>query len=93
MAVLIVEPLAPEVLQWLSLRHTVRYAPSLAHDPHEFRHSLAQVTALILPPSVALDAASLAAAPQLRAVGRLSAGAENIDLEACTRSGVEVVRP
>jgi phosphoglycerate dehydrogenase-like enzyme len=29
----------------------------------------------------------------LRAVGRLSAGAENIDLEACARAGVEVVRP
>jgi phosphoglycerate dehydrogenase-like enzyme len=28
----------------------------------------------------------------LRAVGRLSAGAENIDLDACARAGVEVVR-
>jgi phosphoglycerate dehydrogenase-like enzyme len=31
-------------------------------------------------------------APALRAVGRLSSGAENIDLEACARAGVEVVR-
>jgi phosphoglycerate dehydrogenase-like enzyme len=29
----------------------------------------------------------------LRAVGRLSAGAENIDVDACARAGVEVVRP
>ena len=32
-------------------------------------------------------------APVLRAVGRLSSGAENIDLDACARAGVEVVRP
>ncbi len=93
MTVLIVEPLDPEVLQWLSVRHSVRYAPQLAHDPREFRHALASVRALILPPSVALDAATIEAAPQLRAVGRLSAGAENIDVEACARAGIEVVRP
>ena len=29
----------------------------------------------------------------LRAIGRLSSGAENIDLDACARAGVEVVRP
>jgi phosphoglycerate dehydrogenase-like enzyme len=29
----------------------------------------------------------------LRVVGRLSVGAENIDIEACARAGVEVVRP
>jgi phosphoglycerate dehydrogenase-like enzyme len=29
----------------------------------------------------------------LRIVGRLSVGAENIDLEACARAGIEVVRP
>ena len=48
--------------------------------------------ALIIPPSVALDAQALHYAPVLRAVGRVSAGVENIDLDACTRAGVEVVR-
>ena len=41
---------------------------------------------------MALDAQTLQLAPLLRAVGRVSAGAENIDLEACARAGVEVVR-
>ena len=36
MDLLIVEPLDPEVLDWLSMRHAVVYAPHLAHDPHEF---------------------------------------------------------
>jgi D-3-phosphoglycerate dehydrogenase / 2-oxoglutarate reductase len=93
MDVLIVEPLEPEVLHWLVARHAVRYAPELARDPRAFRQALFNVRALIVPPAVALDAQALHFAPVLRAVGRLSAGAENIDLDACARAGVEVVRP
>jgi D-3-phosphoglycerate dehydrogenase / 2-oxoglutarate reductase len=93
MDVLIVEPLDPEVLHWLSERHAVRYAPHLANEPYEFRRGLYQVRSMIIPPSVALDAHAIGGAPVLRAVGRLSAGAENIDLDACARAGIEVVRP
>lgn len=93
MVVLIVEPLDPEVMQWLVARHAVRYAPDLARDPRALRLSLRNVQALIIPPTVALDADTLLRAPMLKAVGRLSAGAENIDFEACARAGVEVVRP
>ena len=45
-----------------------------------------------MPSSVSIDAETLDFAPVLRAVGRVSAGAENIDLEACERRQVEVVR-
>jgi phosphoglycerate dehydrogenase-like enzyme len=92
MDVLIVEPLEPEVMQWLVERHAVRYAPELARDPRAFRQALFNVRALVIPPAVALDAQALHSAPMLRAVGRISAGAENIDLDACARAGVEVVR-
>ena len=92
MDVLIVEPLEPEVMQWLGERHAVRYAPELSRDPRALRQALFNVRALIIPSSVALDAQVLHYAPVLRAVGRLSAGAENIDLDACGRAGVEVVR-
>lgn len=93
MDVLIVEPVDGNVLLWLATRHTVQYAPELAQDPHGFRQVLARVRAVIVPPSVTLDAVALHRAPALRLVGRLSAGAENIDLDACARAGVEVVRP
>lgn len=93
MDVLIVEPLEPEVLQWLASRHTVRSAPELARDPRGFRHALYDVHALVIPASVTVDAAALRMAPMLRTVGRLTAGLENIDLTACAASGVEVVRP
>jgi phosphoglycerate dehydrogenase-like enzyme len=93
MDVLIVEPLDSDVLHWLAARHAVQVEPELAQDPPAFRAALAQVRSVIIPPSVALDAAALQRAPRLRIVGRLSVGAENIDLEACARAGIEVVRP
>jgi phosphoglycerate dehydrogenase-like enzyme len=92
MDLLIAESLEPDVVGWLESRHSVRYAPQLASDPRGFRQGLAEVRALIVPSSLALDAQTLQQAPLLRAIGRVSAGAENIDLEACARAGVEVVR-
>lgn len=93
MDVLVVEPFDAEVLAWLSERHAVQYGPELAQDPLGFRTALATVRAAVLPPSVALDAVALRHAPGLKVVGRLSVGADNIDLEACARAGIEVVRP
>lgn len=90
--VLIVEPVPTEVQQWLGQRHAVRLAPELAHQPMAFREALAGARAAILPPSVTLDAGTLWHAPHLQAVGRLSAGPEDIDLDACSRAGVEIVR-
>jgi D-3-phosphoglycerate dehydrogenase / 2-oxoglutarate reductase len=71
----------------------VRFAPELERDPRALRQALFNVRALIAPPSVALDAQALHFAPVLRAVGRLSAGVENLDAEAFARAGVEIVRP
>jgi D-3-phosphoglycerate dehydrogenase / 2-oxoglutarate reductase len=93
MDVLIVEPLEPEVLQWIAARHTMRFAPELDRDARALRQALFNVHALIAPPSVTLDAQALHFAPVLRAVGRLGAGVENLDAEAFARAGVEIVRP
>jgi D-3-phosphoglycerate dehydrogenase / 2-oxoglutarate reductase len=92
MDLLIVEPLEDEVMQWLAARHPLRCAPELALDPRGFRQSLYNVRAAIVPPSVAVDMQTLQYAPVLRAIGRVSAGAENIDAEACARAGIELVR-
>ncbi len=92
MAVLIVEALAPPVLRWLESRHTIRYVPEYATDPRALRAALGDARAIVVPPSVPVDAELLRAAPKLRAIGRVSAGAENIDLDACRRANVEVVR-
>ena len=92
MDLLVVEPLEAELMQWLEARHEVSFAPGLAQDPRAFRQALYKVRAVIVPASVAIDAQALRHAPMLRAVGRVSAGAENIDIDACARAQVEVVR-
>ncbi len=93
MDVLIVESLDSDVLQWLEARHAVHFAPELAKDPAAFAAALALTRAVVIPPSAALDAATIKKAARLRLVARLAVGTENIDLEACARNGIEVVRP
>lgn len=93
MEILIVEPIDPEVLDWLGRRHRVHFRPELADQPLRLRQALTHVQAAILPPSASVDSHTLQAAPLLRAIGRLSSGAENIDVESCVRCGIEIVRP
>jgi D-3-phosphoglycerate dehydrogenase len=92
MDILIIESIEPEVLNWLRARHEVRHAPELAWDARGLRAALELTRAVILPASVALDGPMLRAAPRLKAVGRMSAGVESIDRDACSAAGVEVVR-
>jgi D-3-phosphoglycerate dehydrogenase len=92
MDLLVVDTLESDVMQWLGSRHSVRHAPELAHEPREFRRALYNVRSAIVPAAVTIDTETLDFAPVLRALGRVSAGAENIDLEACERRRVEVVR-
>ncbi|MDR7272269.1 D-3-phosphoglycerate dehydrogenase [Pelomonas saccharophila] len=92
MTVLILEPLEAEVVQWLAERHDARFAPELVGDPEGLIEALQDSRALVAPPEVPIDAELLRAAPALRAIGRASGGAENIDVEACRKAGVEVVR-
>ncbi len=93
MDVLIVEPIEPELLQWLESRQATRYAPQLEADPLALRQALFNARALLASPAVAVDAAMLQAAPLLRVVGSMGLGIEHIDIEACARHGVDVVRP
>ena len=92
MDLLVIDPIDAEVMRWLASRQRLRFAPELAFSPRDLRRALYNVRAAIVPSSVSIDAETLDFAPVLRAVGRVSAGSENIDLEACERRHVEVVR-
>ncbi|HEY8877136.1 MAG TPA: NAD(P)-dependent oxidoreductase [Roseateles sp.] len=92
MTVLILEPLEAEVVQWLAERHDACFAPELVGDMRGLQAALRESRALIAPPEVRVDADLLRAAPSLCAIGRASGGAENIDIDACRKAGVEVVR-
>lgn len=92
MTVLILEPLEAEVVQWLAERHDARFAPELVADYDGLVDALRDARALVAPPAVCVDAALLRGARSLRAIGRASGGADNIDVDACRKARVEVVR-
>ena len=92
MSVLILEPLEADVVQWLAERHDARFAPELVGDFEGLVEALQGIRALVAPPEVRIDAELVRCAPMLRAIGRASGGAENIDVEACRKARVEVVR-
>jgi len=92
MDLLVVDTLEADVLEWLGQRHSIRHAPELAQAPREFRRSLYNVRATIIPASVTVDTETLDFAPVLKAIGRVSAGAESLDLAACERRRIEIVR-
>lgn len=92
MTVLILEPLEAEVVQWLAERHDACFAPELVGDAAGLAAAVRDVRALVAPPEVRIDLQLLRAARQLKAIGRASGGAENIDVDACRQAGVEVVR-
>jgi phosphoglycerate dehydrogenase-like enzyme len=93
MDVLIVDPLDGDVLHWLGARHALRVAPECVRDAEAFRNALLSARAVVVPPGMSVDARALSRATRLVVVARLSVGVESIDIEACARAGVEVVRP
>lgn len=66
--------------------------PRLVEDRKRFGDALAQARAVMLPAQVPVNTRVLARAPMLRAIGRIVGGPEQLDLEACARAGVEVLR-
>jgi len=92
MDLLIAEPIESEVLRWLQTRQRVQYAPDFAEDPRGFRQALFNVRAALVPVSLRIDEQMLSFAPLLRAIGRVAPGLEHIDVDACARTGVEIVR-
>ena len=68
----------------------VRYDPVLVDDRAATLAAVAGADAVIVRNRTRVDAALVAAAPRLRAVGRLGVGLDNIDLGACEARGVTV---
>lgn len=69
---------------------SVVYDPGLVDDRPRLLAVLGDADAVIVRNRTRVDAELLAAAPRLRAVGRLGVGLDNIDVEACAARGVTV---
>jgi D-3-phosphoglycerate dehydrogenase / 2-oxoglutarate reductase len=88
MDVLIVEPLDPKCCSgWARATRALR-RPNWRVTRGAFGRRCTRCARWSFRPRWRWTASTLQAAPMLRAVGRLSAGAENIDLEACARAPV-----
>ncbi|WYX34054.1 hydroxyacid dehydrogenase [Achromobacter xylosoxidans] len=91
MHVLISEFMDASAVDALRQRFDVRYAPDLVEQRDALLRAAGQADALIVRNRSQVDAALLAAAPRLRAVGRLGVGLDNIDLPGCAARGIQVV--
>lgn len=92
MEIVLLQDLAADARQWLAARHRVDYEPALVDDLAALRARIYTVDALIVPPRLKINGRLLDFAPRLVAVGRIHDDADNIDLEACERRGVQVIQ-
>jgi D-3-phosphoglycerate dehydrogenase len=87
--VLVAEPLAPAGIELLQARHEVVAVKSAT--PEELLTLVADVDALVIRSATQVTAEVLAAAPNLKVVGRAGIGLDNVDVPAATKQGVMVV--
>lgn len=69
----------------------VRYEPLLVDEPRQLQTAVASADALIVRNRTQVNAALLALAPNLRVVGRLGVGLDNIDTTACDERAIKVI--
>ncbi|MBI3526067.1 MAG: 3-phosphoglycerate dehydrogenase, partial [Betaproteobacteria bacterium] len=91
MKIVITEFMDASAVDSLRDRYTVVYDPALVDHRSELLDLLKDAPALIVRNRSRVDAELLAAAPQLRVVGRLGVGLDNINLPACQARGIEVI--
>lgn len=89
--ILITEFMDDEAVGRLKAAHATIYAPELADAQGDIPARMAGVRALIVRNRTQVTEALLAASPDLKCVGRLGVGLDNIDVEACKARGVEVM--
>jgi len=75
----------------LAGEHPTRYAPDLADRQEDIPVLMSGIRALIVRNRTQVTEALLDSAPDLKIVGRLGVGLDNIDLSACADRGVEVI--
>jgi (S)-sulfolactate dehydrogenase len=90
-SVVITEFMDAPAVAALSTQLTVTYDPGLVDQPERLQGLLAEADALIVRNRTQVNRELLASAPQLRAVGRLGVGLDNIDMPACAERNITVI--
>lgn len=88
--VLVSEYLPDAYVEMLRARHEAIYDPDLCTDRSRLLDQMGGVEAIFIRNRTRIDGELIAAGADLRVVGRLGVGLDNIDLSACERAGVRV---
>ena len=89
--VLVSEYLPDEYLELLRTLHHVEYDPDLCTDRSRLLDQMSGVEALFTRNRTRVDHELLASGRDLRVVGRLGVGLDNIDMNGCEQAGVQVI--
>lgn len=89
--ILVSEYLPEEHLDRLRARHEVVYDPDLGTDRYRLLAQVAEVEAIFTRNRTRVDQELIGAAAELRVVGRLGVGLDNIDLAGCEAAGIRVI--
>ncbi len=88
--ILITEFMDERAVQKLSAAYPTRYAPDLADRQSDLPELMQDIQALVVRNRTQVTRDLLTHSPNLRLVGRLGVGLDNIDLDACEERGIEV---
>jgi (S)-sulfolactate dehydrogenase len=88
--IVITEFMDAEALKAIPAGRSVLYDPKLVDRPDDLLREAAGAKALIVRNRTQVRGDLLAAATQLKVVGRLGVGLDNIDMEACAARGISV---
>jgi (S)-sulfolactate dehydrogenase len=89
--ILISEFISSQALETLRSRHDVIYEPDLHKDRPALIAAMQNIEALIVRNLTQVNEEVLVASPQLKVVGRLGVGLENIELPACAKRNIQVI--
>ena len=89
--IFISEFITSQALETLKARHTVIYQPDAYQDPKQMTDSLIAAQAWIVRNLTKVSKELVEGAKQLKVVGRLGVGLENIDLNTCAERGIRVI--
>jgi len=91
MRVVICEFMDPTAVASLAARFDTAFDPEMAERREPLKRLIADADALIVRNKTQVDAELLAAAPNLKVVGRLGVGLDNVDMLTCKSRGIEVI--
>ena len=89
--IFISEFISSQALETLKARHNVIYEPEAYQNPDKMAENLVKADAWIVRNLTKVNEALINGAKQLKVVGRLGVGLENIDLPACSKKNITVI--